>query len=162
MKNYRNMKKAELITLVLESNTSFTEEELNAMTKAELITLLNVEETEKEVEAEESTTEATEEENTEEEAEESDEEEAEEEYEEFTELKRMLKKLNVAIINQTKRRITTDKLMFCRRKNAVRAYMKHNCTDKIAVEHATQYKSFVLIKLDDRYAMNILQRLYRD
>ena len=74
----------------------------------------------------------------------------------------MLKKLNVEIINQTKRRITTDKLMFCRRKNAVRAYMKKRATDKIAVEHASQYKSFVLIDLSDYYAMNTLTRLYRD
>lgn len=160
MTNYKNTKKTDIIALVLESNTSFTEEELKAMTKAELITLLNVEETEEEAEAEESTTEENES-NTEEEAE-AEEEENESEYEEFTILKQMLKKLNVEVLNQTKRRITTDKLMFCRRKNAVRAYMKHNCTDKIACDHATQYKSFVLIRLDDRYAMNTLQRLYRD
>ena len=157
MTNYKNTKKAELIEMILINNTSFTEEELQKMTKAELIVLLNVEETEAE-EVEENETEA-EESNTEEEAEE---EENESEYAEFTELKKMLKALNVEVLNQTKRRITTDKLMFCRRKNAVRAYMKKNCTDKIAVDHATQYKSFVLIRLDDRYAMNTLQRLYRD
>ena len=80
----------------------------------------------------------------------------------FTELKKMLENVeNCYIINETNRRLTTNKVMFCKRaNNKVRAYLKMKTNGELATERNTQYKANVLIDLNDDYAIYTLRRLY--
>lgn len=80
----------------------------------------------------------------------------------FTELKKMLDTIeNCYIINETNRRLTTNKVMFCKRaNNKVRAYLKMKTNDELATEKNTQYKANVLIDLNDDYSIYTLRRLY--
>lgn len=80
----------------------------------------------------------------------------------FTTLKKMLETVeNCYIINETNRRLTTNKVMFCKRaNNKVRAYLKMKTNDELATERNTQYKANVLIDLNDDYAIYTLRRLY--
>lgn len=79
----------------------------------------------------------------------------------FDALKELLKELDVTVLNETERRITTNKVMFCKRaNNKVRAYLKLRTNDKLATEKNTQYKANVLIDLNDSYAIFTLKRLY--
>ena len=86
-----------------------------------------------------------------------------EEKSNFTELKKVLEKIDECyIINETERRLTTNKIMFCKRaNNRYRAYLKLKTSDKLATEKNTQYKANVLIDLNDSYAEYTLKRLYR-
>lgn len=80
----------------------------------------------------------------------------------FTTLKKMLETVeNCYIINETNRRLTTNKVMFCKRaNNKVRAYLKMKTNDELATEKNTQYKANVLIDLNDDYSIYTLRRLY--
>lgn len=80
----------------------------------------------------------------------------------FTTLKKMLETVeNCYIINETARRLTTNKVMFCKRaNNKVRAYLKMKTNDELATEKNTQYKANVLIDLNDDYSIYTLRRLY--
>lgn len=81
----------------------------------------------------------------------------------FTTLKTLLDTIDECyIINETNRRLTTNKVMFCKRaNNKVRAYLKMKTNDELATEKNTQYKANVLIDLNDDYAIYTLRRLYR-
>lgn len=85
-----------------------------------------------------------------------------EENSNFTTLKKMLDTIeNCYIINETNRRLTTNKVMFCKRaNNKVRAYLKMKTNDDLATEKNTQYKANVLIDLNDDYSIYTLRRLY--
>ena len=80
----------------------------------------------------------------------------------FETLKTMLATIeNCYIVNETERRLTTNKVMFCKRAhNKVRAYLKLKTDDSLATEKNTQYKANVLIDLNDSYAIYTLRRLY--
>ena len=80
----------------------------------------------------------------------------------FETLKTMLATIeNCYIVNETERRLTTNKVMYCKRaNNKVRAYLKLKTDDSLATEKNTQYKANVLIDLNDSYAIYTLRRLY--
>lgn len=85
----------------------------------------------------------------------------EERNDSFDALKALLKELDVTVLNETDRRITTNKVMFCKRaNNKVRAYLKMRTNDKLATEKNTQYKANVLIDLNESHAIFTLKRLY--
>lgn len=73
---------------------------------------------------------------------------------EFEVLVDILKRNNIMIINETERRVTTAKVMFCKRKNKVRAYIKEKTYKEMSNEvtriadRNTQYVAYIDIILN--------------
>ncbi len=85
-------------------------------------------------------------------------------YKEFDILVDILNRNNIMIVNETDRRVTTANVMFCRRKNKVRAYIKmktfremQNEINAVA-ERNTQYVAYVDIILND-YAESMIKKI---
>ncbi len=80
----------------------------------------------------------------------------------FELLKEILNRLDITILSETDRRITTSNVMYAKRaNNRVRAYLKLKANDKLAVEHNTQYKANVLLDLTDSHIDFAIRRMYR-
>lgn len=80
----------------------------------------------------------------------------------FTLLKEILERLDITVLSETDRRITTSNVMYAKRaNNKVRAYLKLKANDKLAVEHNTQYKANVLLDLTDSHIDFAIRRMYR-
>lgn len=85
-------------------------------------------------------------------------------YAEFDVLADILNRNNIMIVNETDRRVTTANVMFCRRKNKVRAYIKmktfremQNEINAVA-ERNTQYVAYVDINLNS-YAEEMIKKI---
>lgn len=80
----------------------------------------------------------------------------------FDLLKEILKRLDITVLSETDRRITTSNVMYCKRaNNKVRAYLKLKASDKLATEKNTQYKANVLLDLTDSHIDFAIRRMYR-
>ena len=85
-------------------------------------------------------------------------------YKEFDILADILERNNIFVVNETDRRITTKNVMFCRRKNKVRAYIKIKAYREmqnefnVVAERNTQYVAYVDIILND-YAENMIKKI---
>lgn len=83
---------------------------------------------------------------------------------EFEYLINVLNKNNIMIVNETDRRVTTSKAMFCRRKNKVRAYIKMKTYKELenevtnVTDRNTQYVAYIDINLND-YAENMIKKI---
>ena len=85
-------------------------------------------------------------------------------YKEFDILVDILNRNNIMIVNETDRRVTTANVMFCRRKNKVRAYIKLKAYREFAnefnavAERNTQYVAYIDIILND-YAESMIKKI---
>lgn len=85
-------------------------------------------------------------------------------YAEFDVLAEILDRNNIKVINETDRRITTANVMFCRRKNKVRAYVKQKTFKQMSNEFTavadrnTQYIAYIDIILNS-YAEQMIKRI---
>lgn len=80
----------------------------------------------------------------------------------FELLREILNRLDITILSETDRRITTSNVMYCKRaNNKVRAYLKLKANDKLATEKNTQYKANVLLDLTDSHIDFAIKRMYR-
>ena len=138
-----NMTRKELMNALKENNVKF-----NATMKTEELEKLYNENT-KERENEEMKREETN-------------EVVENKNDSFTLLKEILERLDITVLSETDRRITTSNVMYCKRaNNKVRAYLKIKANDKLATEKNTQYKANVLLDLTDSHIDFAIRRMYR-
>ena len=85
-------------------------------------------------------------------------------YAEFDVLAEILDRNNIKVINETDRRITTANVMFCRRKNKVRAYVKQKTFKQMSNEFTavadrnTQYIAYIDIILNS-YAEQMIKKI---
>lgn len=85
-------------------------------------------------------------------------------YAEFDVLVDILNRNNIMIVNETDRRVTTANVMFCRRKNKVRAYIKLKAYREFAnefnavAERNTQYVAYIDINLNS-YAEEMIKKI---
>ena len=85
-------------------------------------------------------------------------------YKEFDILVDILNRNNIFIVNETDRRVTTKNVMFCRRKDKVRAYVKLKAYREFAnefnavAERNTQYVAYIDINLNS-YAEEMIKKI---
>ena len=83
---------------------------------------------------------------------------------EFEYLVNVLNKNNIMIVNETDRRVTTAKAMFCKRKNKVRAYIKMKTYKELenevtnVTDRNTQYVAYIDININD-YAEAMIKKI---
>lgn len=141
----QNMNKAQIIEIAKEHNVITHNIEAKNIKKADLIELIltAIENEERETKK---MTEST------------------RKYKEFDILVDILKRNNIMIVNETDRRVTTANVMFCRRKNKVRAYIKLKTFREmqnelnVVAERNTQYVAYVDIILND-YAEEMIKKI---
>lgn len=79
----------------------------------------------------------------------------------FTEFLTMLEKRNVTIKHKTDRRITLDGVMFCKRKNRVRAYVSSKYSASVALTEYKGFAGYVEFPLSDEKTLDAVLNVKR-
>lgn len=79
----------------------------------------------------------------------------------FTEFLTMLEKRNVTIKHKTDRRITLDGVMFCKRKNRVRAYISSKYSSTLELTEYKGFAGYVEFPLSDEKTLDAVLNVKR-